>query len=206
VISDITACSVNDGEYFMNKDFEAIKSILLELRADYLTGCNLKEFIEKSPITERDIVAEIYCQLKSYCSNRELSAHCEIKPAPSVTEAPDQLKRLPKIDVCILSNENNKSWVSSAIKLQNGYKKGLIEARFSSIPINFFHTAIEVKIQSKIPDAKKDIDILKDISDSNETCNCFFILLNSRGKRSDHDAIQRYANQKRIFMLEYTCK
>jgi hypothetical protein len=190
----------------MNSDFEAIKSILSELRSDYIVGCHLEEFNEKAPITERDIVAEIYCRVKNYCRNKELSAHCEIKPAPSDTVEPDELKRLPKIDVGILSYEKGKSWVSAAIKLQNGYNKGLIEARFSSIPINFFHTAIEVKIQSNFSDAKKDIDILRNISDSNEACNCFFVLLNSRGQRTDHDKIQRYADQKGIFMFEYTCR
>jgi hypothetical protein len=155
---------------------------------------------------ERDIVAEIYCRLKNYCRNRELSAHCEIKPAPSENTEPAELKRLPKIDVGILSNENGRSWVSAAIKLQNSYNKGLIEARFSSIPIDFFHTAIEVKIQSKPSDAMKDINILKSLSNSNEACNCFFVLLNSRGQRPDHDTIQRYADQNGIFMFEYTCR
>jgi len=116
------------------------------------------------------------------------------------------LKRLPKIDVGVLSGKNRQSWVPAAIKLQNSYDKGLIEARFSSVPIAFFHTAIEVKIQSKPSDARKDIDILKHISDFNPACNCFFILLNSRGQRSDHDAIQRYADQNKIFMFEYTCR
>lgn len=191
----------------MNSDFENIKSILSELRSDYISGCHLNTFDEKLPITERDIVAEIYCKLKVFCSNSDLSVHCEIKPAPSENAKTEELKRLPKIDVGILTAAiNGRTWVSSAIKLQDKYNKGLIEARFSSIPIEFFHTAIEVKIQSKYSDSKKDIDILHKIAALNETCNCFFVLLNARGQRSDHDSIKRYADQKGICVFEYTCK
>jgi len=190
----------------MNNDFEALKSLLSGLRSDYIAGCHLDIFDEKAPITERDIVAEIYCRLKNYCSNSDLSVHCEIKPASSENAETEELKRLPKIDVGIVSNKNGRSWVSAAIKLQNSYRKGLIEARFSSIPVEFLHTAIEVKIQSKPSDAKKDIDILKSLLYSNEACNCFFVLMNARGQKSDHDTIQKYADQKGIYMFEYTCR
>jgi hypothetical protein len=131
----------------MNSDFENIKSILSKLRSDYISGCHLDMFDEKTPITERDMVAEIYCRLKAFYSSSDLSVHCEIKPASSENAETDELKRLPKIDVGILSDINGRSWISSAMKLQDKYNKGHIEARFSSIPVEFFHTAIEVKIQ-----------------------------------------------------------
>lgn len=190
----------------MNKDFEIVKSILSELRSDYMLGCQLDIFDLKAPITERDIVAEIYSRLKVFCESKMLSVHCEIKPATSENLETEQLKRLPRIDVGILSDINERTWISSAMKLQNKYKKGHIEARFSSIPFEFFHTAIEVKIQSHFNDAKKDINILKQLQDSNNACNCFLVLLNARGQRKDHDAILRYANQKGIAVLEYTCR
>ena len=190
----------------MNNDFEILKSILSKLRSDYISGCQLNTIDQISPITERDIVAEIYCKLKGFCSNKDLSVHCEIKPAIDENVDTEHLKWLPKIDVGILSNIDGRTWISSAMKLQDKYKKGLIEARFSSIPFEFFHTAIEVKIQSNFYDAKKDIDILKNLYDSNKSCNCFFVLLNARGKRSDHDAIKKYADSKGIYVFEYTCR
>ena len=190
----------------MNKDFEAIKSVLSELRSDYIAKCHLDILDENAPITERDIVADIYCRLKNNFYDRDLSVHCEIKPASSENAQTEELRRLPKIDVGILSNKSGRSWLSSAIKLQNNYRKGHIEARFSSIPVEYFHTAIEVKIQSKFSDAKKDIDTLRTLLDSNDECNCFFVLMNARGQRADHDKIQKYANQMGICMFEYTCR
>ncbi len=188
----------------MKSDYEMIKSILTALRTEYISGCQLDKVDKNAPITERDIVAEIYCRLKVFCKSKGLSVHCEIKPAPNENAKPDQLKRLPKIDVVILSDINGQPWISSAIKLQDKYAKGRIESRFSSVPVEFFHTAIEVKIQSKDTDAKKDIKILKSLHDSNDKCNCFFVLLNARGKRSDHDTIQKYADKKGICFIEYS--
>lgn len=185
----------------MNADFEEIKSILLQIKSDYINGYVNNKNIH---ITERDIVSEIYYRLELFCLNKNLASHTEIKPVPSISSEISDLKRLPRIDNVILRNIGEKTWLSDAINLQDKYKKGLIEARFSSIPIEFFHTAIEVKIQSNIRDAKKDIDKLKVILDTNTDCNCFFILLNARGRISDHDSIIGYAQKQNIFIIEYT--
>jgi hypothetical protein len=189
----------------MNSDFEEIKSILLQLKLDYEKWNGNSEINAITPITERDIVAEIYCRLKSFCNERNLSTHCEIKPAPSILSDISVLKRLPRIDNVILKDIGEKRWISHAMNFQDKYKKGLIEARFSSIPVEFFHTAIEVKIQSNIEGAKMDIGKLKDIQDINQDCNCIFILLNARGKIFDHDSILEYAKKQNIFVIEYAC-
>jgi hypothetical protein len=189
----------------MNTDFEKIKSILLKLRSDYISGTKKNIINPDTPITERDIVAEIYCRLKQFCQSNKLNVHCEIKPASSEYDEITILKHLPRIDIGILSNNNERKWISSAIEIQDKYHKGQIEARFSSIPIEFFHSAIEVKIQSNIRDAKEDIDLLKKIQNSNKKCNCYFVLLNARGRRSDHESIQNYACQQGISLIEYTC-
>jgi len=186
----------------MNADFESIKSILLKIKSDYIIGVSQSDINQSIPITERDIVAEIYCRLKSFCLSENLFTHCEIKP--TVEEYDEINYRLQRIDNVILKNFSEKTWISSAIKLQERYKKGKIEARFSSIPISFFHTAIEAKIQSNFKDAKKDIDSLKDIQNSNLSCNCFFVLLNARGRKSDHDKIREYANNQSVCIIEYT--
>lgn len=189
----------------MNNDFEAIKSILSALREDYIKGCQNGKLDSQIPITERDIVAEIYSRLKVFCrSSNELSTHCEIKPAKGEFSSTSELKTLPRIDNVILSNHKGKEWLSSAKVLQNKYRKGDIEARFSSVPVLFFHTAIEVKIQSNVPDAKKDIDTLKELQDNNKTCNCFFVLFNARGRAADHFKIKRYAEEKDICITDYT--
>jgi hypothetical protein len=190
----------------MNKDFDNIKSVLLKVRSDYISGVQIDEINHDSPITERDIVAELYYRLRQIYSNSNLNVHCEIKPASSENDSNHRLRKLPRIDVGILTVNDNKLWISSAKKIQDRYKKGQFEARFSSIPIEFFHTAIEVKIQSNIRDAKDDIDLLKKIHDSNNNCNCFFVLLNARGRRSDHTAIQKYADENEICIIEYTCR
>lgn len=190
----------------MNKDFDNIKSVLLRLRSDYISSVQIDEINQDSPITERDIVAELYYRLRQIYSNSNLNVHCEIKPASSENDSNHILRKLPRIDVGILTVNDNKLWISSAKKIQDRYKKGQFEARFSSIPIEFFHTAIEVKIQSNIRDAKDDIDLLKKIHDSNSNCNCFFVLLNARGRRSDHTAIQKYADENEICIIEYTCR
>ena len=187
-------------------DFEIIKNILSELCSDYSSLCKLDRIDQKAPITERDIVAEIYSRLKVFCNSQKgLSTHCEIKPSSSEDAKIEELKRLPRIDIAILSDINGRTWTASAMKLQGKYKKGPIESRFSSIPVEFFHTAIEVKIQSNVRDAKKDIEILNKIHNSNKKCNCFFILLNARGDKSDHDAIKEHADKNGICIFEYTC-
>ena len=169
-----------------------------------MSFCHLDVIDQRVPITERDIVAEIYRRLKEFYNNKKLSVHCEIKPAPNDNTKPEELRRLPRIDVGIITNTNGRAWISSAKKLQEQYKKGFIEARFSSIPIDFFHTAIEAKIQSNVKSAMKDIDTLKQINEVNKSCNCFFVLLNARGQKSDHESIKQYANRKGIYIVEYT--
>jgi hypothetical protein len=96
------------------------------------------------------------------------------------------------------------SWLSAATKIQNRYKKGMIQARFSSVPINFFHTAIEVKIQSDVRSAKKDLDTLSGIMEKKKSCNCFMVLLNARGPKKNHEKIIKYAQEKKIYLIEYT--
>ena len=190
----------------MNEHFNEVYHILSDLRADYGNLCPSGVKDPSTPITERDIVSEIYYRLKNFCVEKELYPHTEIKPAPSENAKREELKRLPKIDVVILKNHKNRSWLSSAIKIQDRYKKGMIEARFGSVPVEFFHTAIEVKIQSNVKDAKKDIDTLCGIFERNNSCNCFMVLLNARGLRKDHNQIINYAKEKSIQLIEYTCK
>jgi hypothetical protein len=187
----------------MNDDFEIIRKILADLKSDYITGCHGTNINPATPITERDIVAEIYARLVGFCKSNKLYVHCEVKPATNDEMMPEELKALPRIDVVILSDKQEKAWLSSAIKLQDRYKKGAIEARFSSVPIEFFHTAIEVKIQSNLRDARKDIDLLKNLLIMNPNCNCFFVLLNVRGQRFEHDAILSYAEKNGICAIEY---
>ena len=163
----------------MNADFEDIKSILLQIKSEYMNGFVNNIIDANVHITERDIVSEIYSRLRLFCSNKNLFSHTEIKPAPSTSSKISDLKRLPRIDNVILNDIGEEKWISDAINLQDKYKKGLFEARFSSIPIKFFHTAIEVKIQSNIRDARKDIDKLIIIQNANKNCNCFFILLSN---------------------------
>jgi hypothetical protein len=188
----------------MNADFEDIKLILLQIKSEYINGFINSNISANIHITERDIVSEIYYRLRLFCSGKNLSSHTEIKPAPSKSTEISDLKRLPRIDNVILKNMDEKTWIQEAVNFQDRYKKGSIEARFSSIPIEFFHTAIEVKIQSNFRDAKKDIDKLKVIQDSNKDCNCFFVLLNARGRISDHDAILDYAKKQEVFIIEHT--
>jgi hypothetical protein len=185
----------------MNNEFVQIKRILHDLKSEYaILSCG-DEFDPNLPITERDIVSEIYCRLKFHFLKTELSVHTEIRPVPSVSSEPEELKRLPRIDVAILFGD---SWLNEAIKLQNKYKKGEFEARFSSVPVESFHTAIEVKIQSHPADSIKDINTLCGIQKNNKNCNCFLVLLNARGKKRDHLKITEYANQKQINFVEYT--
>ena len=73
---------------------------------------------------------------------------CEIKPVLDDNATPEYMKSLPRIDVVVLSDKNDTAWLAGAKMLQDKYNKGSIEARFSSVPVGFFHTAIEAKIQS----------------------------------------------------------
>jgi hypothetical protein len=188
---------------FMNEDFPKVKAILAEICSSYAALCHPDVIDPLAPVTERDIVAEIQGALKDFCRQRKLNVHCEMKPADSEDMRQGELKKLPKIDVAILSDQGERSWLLSAKKIQDRYAKGAIEARFSSVPVEFFHTAIEVKIQSKVDDARKDLTILEGIGRRNPSCNCFFVLLNARGRKANHAAIRQCANKKRIEMIEY---
>ena len=190
----------------MNDSFETIKNILLEMRDLYASRCKTEIYDPNIQITERDIVADIRSSLIQFCNSKDYQVHCEIRPAPNDSVEPDEMRKLPRIDVVILQNNKNTSWFSAAKKLQNKYQKGLIEARFSSIPISFFNTAIEAKIQSNVSDAKKDIDTLKRLEEKNPNCNCFFVLFNARGRVRDHERILAYAKRKEVCIIEYTAQ
>jgi len=190
----------------MNEDFDTINAILAELRFEYAEQCPFDVEDPEAPVTERDIVAEIRHRLKLFCRSRGYQVHCEIKPVFDDNATPEYMKSLKRIDVVVLSDKNDATWLAAAKILQNKYNKGSIEARFSSVPVGFFHTAIEAKIQSNVANAKKDIDVLKMIVDRNPHCNCFFVLLNARGRPQDHHHIQTYAGEKGISIIEYTCK
>jgi len=190
----------------MNSDFKAILGILEELKSDYASSCTADLENPEAPVTERDIVADIYGRLKGFCHSKGFQVHCEIKPASSSASEPKALKRLPRIDIVVLSDMDGASWLAEAKDLQNKYAKGEIEARFSSVPLRFLHTAIEVKIQSRVDNAKKDIDTLADIRRMNSFCNCYFVLLNVRGKAQDHDAIAAYGLKRGILVVEHTGK
>jgi hypothetical protein len=190
----------------MNDDFAVIRGILEELKSEYASSCPLDVEDPEAPVTERDIVAEIRDRLKTFCRSRGYQVHCEIKPAPDGSIGPEFMRKLPRVDVVILANCGSSSWLATAKSLQDKYDKGSVEARFSSIPMEFFHTAIEAKIQSNVANAKKDINTLRMILESNPFCNCFFVLLNARGRVQDHDQIQEYARQKGIEVIEYTAK
>ena len=190
----------------MNNDAATIRSILEELRSEYEDCCSLDVDDPQAPITERDIVAEIRDRLKAFCRSNGYQVHCEVKPAPDSGAGPERMRTLPRIDVVVLSDKNSVSWLAAAKTLQNKYHKGSIQARFSSIPVEFFHAAVEAKIQSDVANAREDIDKLKMIHESNPSCNCFFVLLNARGRVGYHEQIREYAQRKRIEIIEYTAK
>lgn len=165
-----------------------------------------------APITERDIVSELYWRLRVFCEGYkelQLSTHTEIMPVSPLDEESRHrnLERLNGnlVDVVILQ-DTDRNWLSAATKVQGYHGKRKIEARFKSVPIEFFHTAIEVKIQSNPKDAQSDIDKLLAIRKNNEKCNCFMVLLNARGRRKDHDEIISYAAKQGITLIEHTTR
>ncbi len=190
----------------MNDDFGTVENVLLLLRDLYAARCDSDAKDPAIPITERDIVADLRHSLMEFCSAQGYHVHCEVKPADNEEIGPEEMRRLPRIDVVILRDDKKASWFTAAKKLQGKYSKGSIEARFSSVPVKYFHTAIEAKIQSKVDNAIDDIDTLKDIEKKNPSCNCFFILLNARGKVRDHDNILAYAQEKKVRAIEYTAQ
>lgn len=190
----------------MNQDFDAVRDVLLGLRSEYAAQSPVDVVSPDAPVTEADISSDIRSELKGFCRGRRLHVHCEIKPTPNYAVARMPTKDSSRIDVVILSDHGSASWLEAARKLQDQCDKGAIEARFSSVPVKFFHTAVQVKIQSLVRDARRDIDKLEAIRAENPSCNCFFVLLNARGQPRDHDAIAAYAQDKGIFVVEYTAK
>ncbi len=185
----------------MNTHYDEIKKILFNFKTEYKRLYSAGDVRNPdTPITERDIVSELYCKLKEYCKGKRISIHTEVKPAPSGNVSREQLKKLPKIDLVILQN----NWVPAAVEIQNKYNKGLTEARFGAVPYKYFHTAIEVKIQSNVGNSKKDIDTLATIRKKSKSCNCYMVLLNARGRKKDHDRIVEYADQHEICLVEHT--
>ena len=190
----------------MNQHFKEIRRILEGLKSKYASFCGDDVESPEAPVTERDIVAEIYQRLKAFRPLKGYQVHCEIKPASSRSCSAEELKSLPRVDVVVLSDKRGASWLAEAKELQDKFSKGEIEARLSSVPVKFFHTAIEVKIQSDVRDAKKDIDKLARILGKNPSCNCFLVLLNARGKRRGHNRIAQHGDSKGICVLEYTSR
>jgi len=190
----------------MNDDFVTVQRVLDELKSIYASHCSVDVEDPAAQITERDIVADIRHSLTALFDKKGYHVHCEIRPAPNTNIEPQEMKRLPRIDVVVLRNGNRQSWLVAAKQLQNKYRKGPFQARFSSVPVEFFHTAVEAKIQSKVADARKDIDTLRDIQKINPSCNCFFVLFNARGRVRDHDRILAYGREQAVTVVEYTAQ
>ena len=190
----------------MNDDFASVADVLAKLRSTYASCCTADVDNPTAPITERDIVSDIRNGLLDFCAAKGYHVHREVRPASSKDIAPDQAIRLPRIDVVVLRDGDGRSWLADAKALQDNYRQGRFQARFSSVPVEFFHTAIEAKIQSNVSDAKKDIDTLKSIRDANISCNCFFVLLNARGRVRDHDHILAYAQEQGVTTVEFTAQ
>jgi hypothetical protein len=190
----------------MNDDYSAVEDLLVQLRSRYASRCSVDVDDPATPITERDIVADIRYSLMAWCIAKGYHVHCEVRPAPGTSIAPDQTRQLPRIDVAVLRNSDGQSWLAAAKAIQDMYREGRFQARFSSVPVKFFHTAVEAKIQSNVASAKKDLDTLKSIQDANPSCNCFFLLLNARGRVRDHDRILTYGQEKRVAVVEFTAQ
>jgi hypothetical protein len=86
----------------MNEQFERIRSILSDLRADYIRLCEPNIVNPNIPTTERDIVSEIYCRLKKALEGMDLYAHTEIKPI--FLADPHKRNSKTTIDVAVLKN------------------------------------------------------------------------------------------------------
>lgn len=185
----------------MNDDFAAIDNVLAELPSWYSSYCNGDVDDPKAPITESDIVAEIRHRLLDFCTAKGYHVHCEVRPVFSTDISPDEKRRLKRIDVAVLRDSEGQSWFAAAKTFQPGQF-----ARFAFVPVKFFHTAVEVKIPSKLEPAKEDLAKLKSIQDANPSCNCFFVLLNARGKVSNHDRILDYAAEQGITVIEFTAQ
>jgi hypothetical protein len=170
---------------------EEVRNALEEIRRDYIQK-RKPRLTPDAPLTESDLQAEIFCKLKKLCVGNDLYVHSEMafdKPTKS------------KFDIVIIEGED---WIKPAENYQGNLKKGNIESRFSHIPDEYFHTIIEIKVQSFFPDAKKDIDKLADIKKRKGKIDCFFVLLNERGKSSDHAKIRKYAKENNVDIIEYT--
>ena len=67
----------------MNEEYKKIKRILSDLRSEYANLCSNDVKDPNTPITERDIVAEIYYRLKLFCEKKTLYPHTDLKHASS---------------------------------------------------------------------------------------------------------------------------
>jgi len=203
----VNSIAVQGRSHPMNKDSDAVKQVLEKVRADYATGCQAGELMDPGlPITERDILCEIWARLRPFCISAGLHVHSEVKVAPSLDSHHTVLRSAKRVDVAILRDQPQARWLDAAREIQDRKCKGHIEARFEAIPVEYFHTVMEVKIQSHIPDARKDISSLSQIAAANPECNCFFVLLNARGQVCDHNAILTYAKTAGVPIVEYTAR
>lgn len=186
-------CDDSDGDYV----YRSVEKILEHLKKDYQQWSQSDVPDPRAPFTERDAVAEIYCRLKDLSVSHDLYVHCEVKPYPFTS---------PKIipDISLIKNLGKRSWTEEANEIHAGHDAGSIESRFSAVPVEFFHAALEIKIQSNFSNAKKDIDKLNQLRQMNPRCNCFLVLLNARGKCRDHEKIIKYGQDKGIGVIEYT--
>ncbi len=187
----------------MNDQYKEIKEVLVGIRARYIS--QWESTSSRIPVSERDIVSKIYAQLSDWAKGRKLHPHTEVKPRFD-NKSVSNKKGIKIIDVALLKDIGNESWLESAKEIQAGYQKGNIEARYSSIPLKFFHTVIEVKIQSNFENSKKDILALKKIKTAKPDCNCFFVLLNALGSYRDHRRIKEFAKEHDIEIIEYTSR
>lgn len=190
----------------MNSDFNGVHQQLVTLRDAYAAACGTDVESAWAPVTERDIVSDIHEALKPFCRSRGYTTHCEMKAVPDIDTGREISRAWPRIDACILTDADGQSWLHAAKTLQNQYVKGHIEARFSAVPAQYLHTAIEVKIQSDVSDARKDLEKLVRVRHLNGACNCFFVLFNARGSASAHASIRALGDSMGICVVEHTAR
>jgi len=186
---------------------DAVLAALLDTREDYASRCNEGDIVDPgAPISEADVVSEIRFRLLPVAERWGCHVHQEVRAVVDELPGTAHLKVLPRLDLVLLGDEGGESWLDAAKGLQDRYAKGAIEARFLAVPARFIRAAIEVKIQSLSVNARKDIDGLWALRERWPSCACFFVLLNARGRVSDHEAIRRHGEEMGIPVIEHTSR
>lgn len=180
----------------MHSDCQEVTMILDKFREDCRHWSGGAARHPDCPVTEQDVIAEIYARLKDFCRGKNLHVHCHIQPA----RRPNS--NVEALDIAILADHQGRCGIEAPRKSAGTSTAHKSRTSAWPVPAKFWHTAIEVALPDKREDAAKSLRKLRALCRRNRACHCFLLLFNGSGQDWNRTGIRRQSDKGKIILLE----